>query len=104
MGGRLRRHAKALADVGEAAVYVGWDDPDVPVRFLDAVERTMHLLAENPEVGPARSFGRSDLAGLRFFPVRGFSNHRIFSRATEHGIEVLRVLHGARDLGVIFDE
>ncbi|MEX1025024.1 MAG: type II toxin-antitoxin system RelE/ParE family toxin [Planctomycetota bacterium] len=47
---------------------------------------------------------RAALAGLRSFPVKGFDKHLIFYRSTEHGIEVLRVLHGARDLGTIFEE
>lgn len=100
----LHRHPKALSDVEESAVYIGQDAPEAALRFLDAVEETLRLLAENPELGPARGFDRSELAGLRFFPVKGFDKHLIFYRPLQHGIEVLRVLHGARDLGAIFDE
>lgn len=39
-----------------------------------------------------------DLPGLRSFRVKDFANHRIFYRPREQGIEVVRVLHGARDL------
>ena len=85
-------------------MYIGQDAPEAALRFLDAVEATLRLLAENPELGPAREFERSELAGLRFFPVKGFDKHLIFYRLVPHGIEVLRVLHGARDLGAIFDE
>ena len=103
---RLHRHPQTLADVEESAVYIGADNADAALRFLDAVKATLRLLVKNPELGPARAFDRSDLAGLRSFPVKGFEKHRIFFRPTEHGIEVLRVLHihGARDLGAIFDE
>jgi toxin ParE1/3/4 len=101
---RLHRHPRALYDVEESAVYIGADNPAAALRFLDAVEATLRLLVENPELGPARRFERSDLAGLRSFPVQGFDKHLVFYRPTERGIEVLRVLHGARDLGAIFDE
>ena len=38
------------------------------------------------------------LAGLRRFPVSGFGNYLIFYRQIDGGIEVLAVVHGARDI------
>lgn len=101
---RLRRHPRALSDVEESAVHFGSDNPAVALRFLEAVEATLRLLVEHPELGHARTFERSGLAGLRSFPVKGFGSHLVFYRPTRQGIEVLRVLHGARDLGALFDE
>jgi len=101
---RLRRHPRALSDVEESAVFFGADDPAVALRFLEAVEVTLRLLVVHPELGHARTFERSDLAGLRSFPVKGFDKHLVFYRPTRQGIEVLRILHGARDLGPLFDE
>jgi toxin ParE1/3/4 len=100
----LYRYPKALSDVEESAVYIGLDNPEAALRFLDAVESTLRLLVKNPDVGPARTFDGNNLSGFRSFPVKGFDKHLVFYRPTEHGIEVLRVLHGARDLGAIFDE
>jgi len=48
-------------------------------------------------------FGRPELEGLRCFRIRGFENHFVFYRPHESGIEVVRVLHGARDLESILD-
>jgi toxin ParE1/3/4 len=43
---------------------------------------------------------RDNLApGLRSFPV---GNYLVFYRITPEGIEVARVLHGARDLRAVF--
>jgi toxin ParE1/3/4 len=100
----LYRHPKALADVEESAVYIGLDSPTAAMRFLNAVDATMRLLVENPEIGPTRTFDRNELVGVRAFPVRGFDKHLIFYRPTDNGIEVLRVLHGARDLGANFGD
>jgi toxin ParE1/3/4 len=100
----LHRHPEALADVEESAVYIGADNIAAALRFLDAVETTLRLLLKHPELGSGRRFERSELAGVRSFPVKGFDKHLSFYRPTEWGIEVLRVLHGARDLGTIFDE
>jgi len=48
-------------------------------------------------------FTRPELEGLRSFRVEGFENHFVFYLPRESGIEVVRVLHGARDLEAIFD-
>ena len=57
-----------------------------------------------PELGQRQEFGRKELAGLRVWQVQGFENYLIFYRPIERGIEVLRVLHAARDIGAAFDE
>ncbi len=44
-------------------------------------------------------------AEVRFFPIRRHRNHLVFYRPIPDGIEVLRVLHGARDLfGILAEE
>jgi toxin ParE1/3/4 len=41
------------------------------------------------------------LAGVRVYPLpRRFRNYLVFYRPIAGGIEVLTVLHGARDLGI----
>jgi len=100
---KLYRHPKALFDVEESAVYIGRDSPESALRFIDAVEATLGLIADNPAIGALRMHDRKGLLGLRAFPVQDFDKHIVFYRRTERGIEVLRVLHGARDLPTIFD-
>ena len=61
-------------------------------RLLDAIDSRCRLLAEQPGLGTLRE----DLAPrLRFFPA---GNYLIFYRSGADGIEIIRVLHGARDL------
>jgi plasmid stabilization system protein ParE len=101
---RIIRHETALRDLDEAAAYLGEDDPSVGLRFLEAAEQAFTLLAGMPGIGSPRTFNNPDLAGLRASPIRGFENYLIFYKAAEGGgVEVLRVLHGARDLPAIFD-
>ncbi len=38
------------------------------------------------------------------WPIRGFENYLVFYRPIEEGIEVTRVLHGARDIRGILEE
>jgi toxin ParE1/3/4 len=67
-------------------------------RFMKALRRTCGSLQENPELGSARTFGNRRLAGLRVWPVKGFRRHLIFYIPSAKAIEIVRVLHGARDL------
>ena len=60
------------------------------------VEQRFQFLATQPHAGQARS----DLAPeLRFLPV---GNYLIFYRPIENGVEIARVIHGARDYGPEF--
>ena len=51
-----------------------------------------------PGMGRRYETDNARLQDLRVWPVKGFPNHLIFYRATPNGIEVVHVLHGARDL------
>lgn len=62
------------------------------------VEEMVTALAEAPMIGIARTCRNPALTGLRMLPVRGFSRHLIFYRPMPDKIEIVRVLHGARDL------
>ena len=61
-------------------------------------------LAAMPELGERQVFKRADLADLRAWQVRGFENYLIFYRPIEHGVEIVRVLHAARDIAAIFED
>jgi len=37
------------------------------------------------------------------FPIKRFPNHLAFYRCVENGIEIIRVLHGARDIEALFE-
>jgi toxin ParE1/3/4 len=43
------------------------------------------------------------LHGLRSWRMRGFESWLVFYRVTEEAVEIVRVLHGARDLEAAFE-
>ena len=53
-------------------------------------------------MGTLRDFDNSALAGMRFHLVKGFRKYLVFYIPRNDGIEVVRVLHGARDLETLF--
>jgi toxin ParE1/3/4 len=90
------RRPDAEADLDEIWLYIARGDPDAADRFIDLIEERCSLLAENPLMGRSRP----DLApGLRSFPV---GNYIIFYNPIEGGIEIVRVVNGARDIEALF--
>jgi toxin ParE1/3/4 len=65
---------------------------------LANIESKFRLLVQFPSSGRVRS---ELLAGLRSYPAGDFV---IFYRILETTVEIVRVLHGRRDIDVIFDE
>ena len=70
-------------------------------RFLAETEATLHRLAGMPGLGTLYEPSEPAYAGLRYFLVSRFRMYVIFYRPIPDGIEVLRVLHGARDIAGI---
>ena len=71
--------------------------------ILDAAEATFAQLAGTPRMGTPRRFRSRHLEGLRSWPVQGFAAILVFYLPVDAGVDVLRVLHGARDLSGILD-
>jgi toxin ParE1/3/4 len=72
------------------------------LRFYRAAEETFRLLASQPEIGKGAECRSPFLSGMRMFPLKQFTNHLVFYRRVENGIEIVRVLHGARDIETLF--
>ncbi len=78
-----------------------WEE--VADRFLDVTRQTLDLLAANTEMGNALSVRKLELKGLRKFPVgSGFKDILLFYFPVTDGIELVRVIHGSRDLRDLF--
>lgn len=94
--GRVTGSPAAQADVDDIAWYISRDSFEAALRMIDTFDEKFKLLADFPGAGPARD----ELSpGLRSFPV---GNYVIFYRKAADGIEVVRVLHGARNLRKVF--
>ncbi len=88
---------QAGADLELIEAYISTDNPDAAESLILTLCSKCRLLSEHPESGRDRSDLRP---GLRGFPV---GNYIIFYRPATYGIEVLRILHGARDIGSLFE-
>jgi toxin ParE1/3/4 len=97
---------RARRDVIEQMLYLEEQaNEEAAVRYYDAVVATCHLVAAQPLCGKIFETRVGPLEGLRRFPVSGaFSKYLIFYQSTPGGIDVVRVLHGSRDIQAILDE
>lgn len=87
----------ARADLDEIWLYIAQDNPDAADKFIRAIVSRFPKFAAMPELGRRRE----ELSPqLRSFPV---GRYVIFYRPMENGIEVFRILHGARDLPPLFE-
>lgn len=92
-------HPKADADLEDQAYYLAVEaSPEVGHRFLVAAHETFALLATQPQMGWHSRLKHPALESLRVFRVSGFERMLVLYRPRQDGIEIVRVLHGSRNL------
>ena len=89
---------QAERDLDEHWFYIARDNVPAADRLLLAVEEAFDDIRRQPAIGWAKPFQNPRLRGVRLWPVPRFHNYLVFYRDAGECIEILRVLHGARDL------
>lgn len=97
----IKRPAAEL-DIEECFVYLAEDNRKIGLTFLGAVESGLEELADFPLLGKAIGFRNNKLGSVRMWHVKGYENYLIFYRVHEKSIDVIRVLHGSRDIDNLF--
>ncbi len=93
---RIVSASAAKADAGEIWAYIAEENPDAADRLLDRFDKLFRLLAAQPNLGKSVE---GLAANLRFIPL---GNYLVFYRPAKDGIEIVRLLHGARDITAEF--
>jgi toxin ParE1/3/4 len=73
-------------------------------RFLDAIQSTLDDLAAFPGKGSPKQFRGAKLHGIRSWHIPGFRNYLILYRPIAEGIDVIAIVHGARNLRRLLNE
>ena len=98
MPGHAHWRRQAEEDLTQVYLHIGADSPEAAERLLDAVEATIRTILDSPRIGKLWPTRAPRLDGIRFWGVRGFENYLLFYRIAGHDVEVVRLIHGARDL------
>ena len=85
-------------DLLEIWSYISQDSFDAADQFLDQLEQQFDLLASSPLIGKKRD---ELIPGLRSLT---YKNYLIFYRTRNDDVEIIRVLHGARDIEKLFKD
>lgn len=94
---------QAEEDLNEIVQYILENNIKAALRFVDDVEKTCTELTQMPDMGHIFDTYNLSLKDIRIIRVsKMYSNYLIFYRQTRKGIEVIRILHGARDLPALF--
>lgn len=95
---RVIRRPLAAADILDIWDYIAEDSLDQADRWIDKLDEKFKLISAQPLLGRARD---ELLTDLRSFP---FGRYVIFYTPVDDGIDVVRVLHSARDADALFDD
>ena len=94
----LHWHPLARRDADEtAAWYAQQGGLPLELAFTDALQTTTGLISTHPGIGSPRYATVLNLAGLRFWPVKGFPQ-LVFYIEREGQLDIWRVLHAQRDI------
>ena len=94
---RVTRRPQAEADILEIWDYIAEDSVVEADRWLDRLDEKFSLWASQPMMGR----GRDELAlGIRSLV---FGRYVVFFEPLRDGIDVVRVLHGSRDIDASFE-
>jgi toxin ParE1/3/4 len=95
---KLHLSSEAKGDLADIWWYIAQDSEHSADAIIEKITQKFDELLINPKIGRIRA----DLAPqLRTIPV---GKYIIFYRSITEGIEIVRVIHGARDIESLFDE
>lgn len=89
----------AEIDLVAIAEHIAIDSPVAAISVVERIERAFSFLGDNPGVGRLRNDVSDE--SVRSWIV---DSYVIVYRERKRRIEVVRILHGARDIGAIINE
>lgn len=93
---KLRFRPAAENDLIEIGDYIACDNPRAAAEFIATIREKCTALVETPNIGGKRP---ELSAGLRSIPV---GHYVIFYRVLADAVEIVNVIHGARDIDSLF--
>lgn len=100
----IRLRPGARHDLVQAVAFLASRSERTARRFRAEAEATIARLASRPGLGARYDPDDPGLSELRLFPIARYPAYLVFYLALSDGVDVVRVLHGARDLPALLAE
>src|SRR5437764_786498 len=90
---------RVVQDLTEHYAYIAQDKIEPAQRLLVVAEESFDRLAQYPAIGLQWKTSRRHLQEIRHYPLPApYRSYIVFYRVHEDAVEIIAVLHGARDL------
>lgn len=74
------------------------------MMLFETFQAAFRRLSEFPELGVRRERFLEAAGDVRMWPLPAFPHYTVYYRPTGAGVEIVRILHGARDIPRVFDD
>jgi len=101
---KIRILPAADRDIDEQIAFISRENLDAAGRYVEALSAILEHIARMPGMGATREYRNPRLDGLRMIPVPGFDNILAFYLVTQRTVDIVRALHGARDIRKVFSK
>jgi toxin ParE1/3/4 len=99
MSRKLIIRNRATQDLRQQANYIlNNGNISAAEHFLELAESTFAQILIVPIIGKSVDFVLDSMGEVRQWRIKNFQDYLVFYRVQEEQIEILRVLHGSRDL------
>ena len=88
----------AIQEIEEVCEFITQTHPKLASQWFDEVREKCKLVSSFPSMSKSYAWLDSDLRGFVI------DNYIVFYYPAENGIKVIRVIHGSRDLKVLFKD
>ena len=99
--GEISKRPQVIRDLIDIATYIAENNIDSSDEFLNAAEETFKQLGQMPLVGKQCQFSDPRLQNVRSLGVKGFRKYLIFYQTTARGVEIMRIIHGSRNIETV---
>lgn len=90
---------RATQDLRQQANYIfSSGSVDAAEQFLELAEATFAQILTVPRIGKSLDFLSERMGEVRQWRIKNFQDYLVFYRLQDERVEILRILHGARDL------
>lgn len=89
---KIKYSPEAEIDIDDIWFYIAVDNQEKATELINTIKQTCIFLSENPKAGTRRDYLKQ---GLRHFSIK---NRAIYYKIKTNNIEIVRILHGSRDV------